>query len=437
MHHNVVYQTAMMPLSLKAVPLLETEGVMAVSILSFISTPELLQILGIALCAGIIGWATNWLAIQLTFYPVEFRGLGRWIGWQGIIPSKAEKMAGIVVERCLSRLGDLNDVFQRMEPEVITRQIIDKINPRIEEIIDEIMDERQPVLWNNLPEVVRRRTYEWARQQLPRRVEALMADFADQIGDLVDLKHLVVEELKKDRSLMNRIFQRSGDKEFRFIIRSGFWFGAILGVAQAFLWLELQNIWLLIAGGFLIGAITNWIALNIIFRPVEPRLVLGVRLQGLFLQRQQEVARVWSNIVATELLTVERVANAMINGPYGYRTRAIIHRHIQPALDKAGIFKVMTQVAVGASGYAELKEALESKAIEVSTTPFRDPNFNQNRADVVAELIYERMAALPPAEFQDVLRPAFQEEEWQLILIGGVLGSAVGWLQYLTWLTAA
>src|SRR5690606_32758033 len=258
----------------------------------------------------------------------------------------------------------------------------------------------------------------------------------DQIGDLVDLKHLVVEELRQNRGLMNRIFQESGDKEFQFIIRSGFGFGFVLGLLQAFLWLELQNIWLLVGGGFLVGGITNWIALNIMFRPVEHKLVLGVRLQGLFLQRQKEVARVWADIVAAELLTVERVANSMINGIHAHRTRAIIHKHIRPALDKAGFFRVMTQVAVGASGYVELKDALESKAIAVSTTPFKDPGFNQERADIVAALIYERMVALPPADFQDVLRPAFQEEEWQLILIGGVLGAGIGWLQYLFWLAA-
>src|SRR5690554_4699889 len=84
-------------------PVEEMEGIMAVSIQSFLSFSVLLQVLGIAICAGLIGWITNWLAVQLTFYPVEFRGLGRWIGWQGIIPAKAEKMATIVVERSLSR----------------------------------------------------------------------------------------------------------------------------------------------------------------------------------------------------------------------------------------------------------------------------------------------------------------------------------------------
>ena len=52
--------------------------------------------------AGIVGYATNVVALHLTFYPLEFVGIEifrlenqPWglFGWQGIIPTKAEKMA--------------------------------------------------------------------------------------------------------------------------------------------------------------------------------------------------------------------------------------------------------------------------------------------------------------------------------------------------------
>jgi hypothetical protein len=36
---------------------------------------------------------------------------------------------------------------------------------------------------------------------------------------------------------------------------------------------------------------------------------------------------------------------------------------------------------------------------------------------------------LTPAEFQNLLRPAFQEDEWILIVLGGVTGALAGWLQ--------
>lgn len=404
---------------------------MEVDIHSLVSDSAILRILVIALCAGLIGWVTNWVAIQLSFYPVEFRGPTRWLGWQGIIPSKAEKMATIVVDRSLSRLGDFSEIFRRVEPELITEQIVAKLEPRVEEIIDEIMEEKQAVLWNNLPMAVRNRVYDWARQQLPRRVEAMMADIGEQLGELIDFRYLVVHELRRNRGLMNRIFQESGAPEFRFIIRSGFWLGLILGCLQAMFWWWMDaSVWTLVAGGFLVGLVTNWIALNIIFRPVEPRLVLGLRLQGLFLRRQDEVARTWSRLVANELLTVERIADAMVNGPRAARTRALMNKHIRPILESSGVFKIMTQIALGVGGYADLKSALQEKAVTISTAPFRDPNFNRDRAPIIADLIYERMAALPPRDFQDVLRPAFQEEEWQLMLMGGLLGAMAGWLQY-------
>ena len=40
------------------------------------------------------------------------------------------------------------------------------------------------------------------------------------------------------------------------------------------------------------------------------------------------------------------------------------------------------------------------------------------------------MNLLSPAEFQNVLRPIFQEDEFTLILAGGILGGLAGLLQW-------
>ena len=46
--------------------------------------------------------------------------------------------------------------------------------------------------------------------------------------------------------------------------------------------------------------------------------------------------------------------------------------------------------------------------------------------------IREKMAELPATEFEGVLHPAFEEDEIQLIALGGVLGALVGILQIFT-----
>ncbi len=397
---------------------------------AFIESHGLVKLISLPLIAAFIGWATNWIAVQLTFYPLQFQGVGRWLGWQGVIPRKAEKMAQICVDRTVARFGDLHDVFLKLEPERITAQIISQILPRIEEYVDDVMYEKHAVLWDNLPYTVKRKIYDWARQQIPRRIEALVAEFGDQLDELVDINALFSQELKAHPEVMVRIFKEAGSAEFSFIVKSGLLFGLLFGLMLIPVWFYNQSFHLLPLFGFFVGFATNWLALNFIFRPLNPRYLFGFRIQGLFLKRQAEVSDVWSRIIAEELITVEKVAHSMVFGKHADRTRAIIQKHMRPIIDESTILRTLTQIAMGAAGYADLKRALHEKAVEISTKPFRDETFNKGRAHVVAHAMAERMKALRPAEFQDVLRPGFQEEEWQLMLIGGVLGAITGVVQW-------
>lgn len=380
--------------------------------------------------AAVVGWFTNWLAIQMSFYPVRFIGIGV-IGWQGVIPRKAEKMAHICIDRTLQQFGDLNAVYRKLEPHRIVEQVVAQVNPRLDEYIDEVMYEIQPVLWDNLPLFLRNRIYEWAREQLPSRIESLVEDFGDDLNDLVDLKTLLSRELEHHPDLMNRIFQQAGSVELRSVINRGAIIGGLLGAILAPLWARYPEPWLLPLGGFAVGFLTNWLAINLIFSPLKPRRILFWKVQGLFLRRQPEISDVWARLVAEELITVEKVADAMINGNHGDRTRAIIQKHLRPLLDNSVLMKLTAQVTVGMTGYTELKKAMNQKAVLATRDVFGDPAFNRERAPVVAEVLAGQMKSLRPSEFQDILRPAFREEEIQLMVVGGLFGAVAGILQFI------
>ncbi|MEQ5833876.1 DUF445 family protein [Marinobacter sp. NFXS9] len=383
----------------------------------------------IPLMAAFVGWFTNWLAIQMSFYPVNFIGLGRWFGWQGVIPRKSEKMAHICVDRTLQQFGDLSLVYEKLDPERIVQQVVSQVTPRLDEYIDEIMYDVQPVLWDNMPMFLRNRIYQWAREQLPARIESLVEDFGDDLSDIVDLKALLSRELKRHPDLMNRIFQQAGAVELRSVVNKGALIGGLLGAAILPAWISFPFPWLLPLTGFVVGFLTNWLAINLIFRPLNPFRILGWQVQGLFLRRQDEISDVWSRLVAEELLTVEKVADAMINGREGGRTRAIVQKHLRPLLDQSVLMKLGAQLSVGMSGYTELKKAMNDKAILATGHVFCDPEFNRERAPVVAGVLAQQMKALGPAEFQDILRPAFKEEELYLMLVGGLLGAIAGVVQ--------
>ncbi|CAN0601676.1 unnamed protein product, partial [Ectocarpus sp. 12 AP-2014] len=204
----------------------------------------------------------------------------------------------------------------------------------------------------------------------------------------------------------------------------------LLGAALAPLWATYPEPWLLPIGGFAIGFLTNWLAINLIFSPLRPRRILFWKVQGLFLRRQEEISEVWARLVAEELITVEKVADAMINGGHGDRTRAIIQKHLRPLLDNSVVMKLTAQVTVGMTGYTELKKAMNQKAVLATRDVFGDPSFNRERAPVVASVLAGQMKALQPAEFQDILRPAFREEELQLMVVGGLFGALAGAAQF-------
>ena len=66
-----------------------------------------------------------------------------------------------------------------------------------------------------------------------------------------------------------------------------------------------------------------------------------------------------------------------------------------------------------------------SKGPTVGRRPPREPT----QALRLEETLRERIAALPPADFEDILHSVFKEDEWKLFALGGAMGLAIGLAQ--------
>ncbi|MFP5429540.1 MAG: DUF445 domain-containing protein [Gammaproteobacteria bacterium] len=393
------------------------------------SRPDFWSFVAIPFIAASVGWFTNWIAIQMTFWPLEFVGYKKlYLGWQGIIPAKAEKMAGIVVDNTMAKLASLSELFQQMEPEKIAAHISNSIMERIDEYVDEIMSEKNAVLWDNLPFMVKKRVYSRVRRQLPAIMDNMVEDMAENIEELVDLKQMVVRLLSKDKALMVRVFKDVGDVELRFVVNSGLWFGFLFGIIQMAAWAFYPQPWVMPFFGFLVGYATNWLALNLIFRPLDPVKVGPFTVQGLFLRRKFDVADKFALISTQEVVNLKNLMNEVLTGPRSDRTRAMIKRHLRPLLE-SGVVRTAVQLTLGAEGYAHIKALVLEKAVAMTIGPLSDPRFNRERAGIIHEIFRDKMRVMSNVEFQDLLRPAFQEDEWILIILGAVLGLIAGYLQ--------
>ncbi|RKO66015.1 DUF445 domain-containing protein [Desulfofundulus salinus] len=61
--------------------------------------------------------------------------------------------------------------------------------------------------------------------------------------------------------------------------------------------------------GALIGWLTNWLAVRLIFRPYKPVRVLGYTIQGVVPKRRGELARVIGRVIEEQLLPKEQLLN--------------------------------------------------------------------------------------------------------------------------------
>ena len=115
----------------------------------------------------------------------------------------------------------------------------------------------------------------------------------------------------------------------------------------------------------------------------------------------------------------------MMYGSRKDKTRRILKRHINKIMETP-IVRTSLQLSLGVREYAKLKTDMIDRSIEITMVPISDPALNQSRAKKIYYMFRDRIRALSPTEFQKLLRPAFQEDEWILILLGGVTGFIAG-----------
>ena len=388
---------------------------------------EFWRFVSIPVGAAVLGWVTNWVAIQLTFWPLEFVGIKPWLGWQGIIPSKAGKMARISVEKTLSRIGNIGDLIDRLGPDQVIDHLVDYVDPRLEGFVDEVICEHYQEQWDALPDPIKQHIYSTVRQRLPYVLEELIFEGLDKLDEIFDLEEMAVESLESNPSILNRMFLEAGRKELRFIVQSGLLFGGLFGVVQLLVWYFAPLIWLWPLFGLMVGFATNWLALNIIFRPLHPIKVGPWQIQGMFLRRQKEVAKRYSHILAHELLNTHRIMGSILTGSKAEGVRHIVDERVrQYQLQDDSVPPEMVEQFLGPDAFDKLAGSMSATILRHAHEPFSDPQFMEYRANQVEALLTDRFCQLSPEEFQDVLRPAFQEDEWILIAVGATLGFMAG-----------
>jgi uncharacterized membrane protein YheB (UPF0754 family) len=402
------------------------------TVFAFLNFHEPLWVyISIPIAAALVGWFTKIVAVRMIFYPIEFKGIRPFLGWQGQIPKHAAKMAAIAVDSVTSKVLKPQELLDRIDPNDLAEELEGPFHDAAEEIVETIMNEYRPRLWAAMPSAAKRVVVANVARSAPAATNNVISGLRQNLDQVFDLKHMVVTNLVRDKRVLNRMFQEAGADAFEFLIRSGLYFGFYIGLVQVTVFGITGSHLVLPLFGLITGGLTDYLALTMIFRPKrEKRIAPGIKWQGLFHSHREKVTRSYGALLAKDILTPAAIIESLLTGPGSDKFFEIIQEEIEKTVDQqTGVARSLIALTVGSRKYNAMKTSIAQRVIQdMPETSRQVEAYAAERLDI-ENTIVERMRMMDTDDYENLLRPAFRDDEWVIVALGATLGFLFGEIQ--------
>jgi len=380
------------------------------------------------LIAAAIGYVTKIVAIEMLYRPMRFVGIGP-VGWQGLVPRRAGKVAAVTIRLLTENLLRAEDLLARVDGADAVHQLAVPLNRAVDEVAREVVDQVSAGGWDALPEGVRQLVRDRVRREAPGIVDRLLAEVRADVDQFVDLHYLTVTTLVRHKHRLNDMMRQTAGSSMLFLRRTGLVFGLGLGSVQTVAWALWHNVWIMPVFGFVIGFVSDWVALTLLFRPQRPRRFLGKRFHGVLHASRDQITRDYARIMAADLFQPAALLESVLTGGGADRLFALVHREVEDVLARSlGPTRVLVRLGLGSKRYEEAKQTVVRRVLTLLPEM---PEVEEYAAAVldVENVLAAKMAELTTEQFEGIMRPIFKDDEWLMISVGALLGFLVGELQ--------
>jgi len=180
----------------------------------------------------------------------------------------------------------------------------------------------------------------------------------------------------------------------------------------------------------LVGWITNFLAIKMLFHPHQPKKILGITFHGVFPKRQPQIAENLGSLVANELLSMKDVAQKIEDlstqpealDAVGKRIEKTIRGKLISAFPMLSMFLTDDMIVKVTNLFkGELEDFLKESAQELASKM-------EKSVDIQA-LVREKVQAFSSNKIEELL-VGFMAQEFRFIeRIGAVLGFLIGCIQ--------
>lgn len=182
--------------------------------------------------------------------------------------------------------------------------------------------------------------------------------------------------------------------------------------------------------GALIGWITNYVAVKMLFHPRAPKRLLFIEIQGVFPKRQRALAEKLGKIVSQELFSVDEVVSHIQEAAQSDEMLGLVSDHIEHVI-RNRLPQVIPMIAfvlnddliqtVKQTFVGELKVFLKEITKKLSASVESDLDVHQ--------IVEEKVMNFSSDKLEEILFAIMKREFRFIEVVGAILGFLIGLVQ--------
>ncbi|MFK7740710.1 MAG: DUF445 domain-containing protein [Planctomycetota bacterium] len=180
--------------------------------------------------------------------------------------------------------------------------------------------------------------------------------------------------------------------------------------------------------GGAIGWTTNWLAVKMIFRPVKPKRILFIRVQGLIGRRQPEIAKAIGRVVGNHLVEHKDVVKSL--------NKLDFHGILSKVLDKGLGPKIQELRSLPLIGgflteerIADIKKSISDSIMNHKEAVLDEVEKGLSKGLDVPKLVESKVAEFAIEKLESLILEVAARELRAIVVLGGVLGVLIGLCQ--------
>lgn len=192
--------------------------------------------------------------------------------------------------------------------------------------------------------------------------------------------------------------------------------------------MDILRLVLLVVIGGLIGYITNKVAIKMLFRPINPVRILGFTFQGVFPKRKDQMAISLAETIETELLNPEVILDELLTEEFVSSIKEDLKKTLIQKIQN--IIPPMAKMFLGDNVDELIKKFIEKDGDTIFTDLIQKVKEQGKDQIDIHKLVKNKIDELDFEEFEKIIFGLMNRELRHIEVIGLVLGSIIGLVQY-------